>query len=61
MVFSGFDSQILPRRLRSGDMAVFASLANLGRLLSTENVPAALDRARVDIVYEAKATVTSYF
>ena len=40
------------RRLRSGDMAIFASLDNLGRLLLT---PAALDTA---IVYEVISTVT---
>ena len=56
-----FDSRISLRRLRSGDMAVFASLDDLGRLFSTENTPAALDTARIDIVYEAIATVTSYF
>ena len=40
-------------------MDVFASLDNLGWLLSTENTPAALDTARIDIVYEAIATATS--
>ena len=60
-VFLDFDSRILPRRLRSGDMAVLTSLASLGRLLSTDNTPAALDTARIDIVYEAIATVSSYF
>ena len=42
-------------------MTVFTSLANLGRLLSTENTQAALHTARIDIVYEAIATITSYF
>ena len=58
-VFLDLDSRISPRRLSSGDMAVFASLANLGQLLSTENTPEGLDTTRIDIVYKAIATVTS--
>ena len=59
--FLDFNSRISPKRLRSGDMAVFACLDDGGRLLSIENTPAVLDTARSDIVYEALTTVTDYF
>ena len=48
-----FDLQISPKRLHSGAMAIFASLDDHGSLLSIEIIPAVLDTARIDIVYEA--------
>ena len=53
-VFLRIDSQISPKRLRSGAMAVFASLNKCGSLLLTET-PVVLDTARIDIVCEALA------
>ena len=43
----------LQKRLRSGDMAVFASLDDRGCLLSTENAPVVLDTARIVLIHEA--------
>ena len=59
MMFS-FNSQISPKRLRSGDMAILACLYDRGHLLLTENTPAVLDTARTDIIHEVLATVTNY-
>ena len=56
-VFLDFDSRISPKRLRSGAMANFASLDDRGSLLSIEITPVVLDTARIDIVYEALATL----
>jgi hypothetical protein len=48
-------TQILPKRLRSGDTAVFASLDDRGQLFSTENTPLVLGTATVDFVHVALA------
>ena len=53
MVFSWILIRISPKRLRSGAMAIFASLDDHGSLLSIEITPAVLDTARIDIEYEA--------
>ena len=39
-------------------MAVFASLDDHGRLLSTENTPVVLDTARIALVHEVLATIS---
>ena len=52
-LYLDFHSRISPERLRSGAMAVFASLDDCGSLLSKEITPVVLDTARIDIVYEA--------
>ena len=44
-VFLDFNSQISPKRLPSGDMAVLACLYDCGGLLLIENTPAVLDTA----------------
>ena len=58
-VFLDFNSRILPKRLRSGDMAVLACLYNRGHLLLIENTPAVPDTARTDIVHKALATLNN--
>ena len=56
MVFFYFNSRILPKKLRSGDMTVFASLDSCSLLLSIEqHTPAVLDTATIDIIPEALA------
>ena len=60
LLYGDFNSQISPKRLRSGDMAVLAYLCDCGRLLLIENTPIVLDTARTDIIHEVLATVTNY-
>jgi hypothetical protein len=51
----------LPKRLRSGDMAVFASLDDRDQLFSTENIPLVLGTATIDFVHIALAILVNYF
>jgi hypothetical protein len=47
-----FVTRILPKRLRSGDTAVFASLDDHSQLFSMENAPSDLCTATVDFVHD---------
>ena len=49
------NSRISPKRNRSGEMAIFASLDDRGHILSIEITPAVLDTTKIDVVHEALA------
>jgi hypothetical protein len=50
-VFFDLIMRILPKRLRSGDMAIFASLNHRGQLFSTEKKSLVLGTATVNLVH----------
>ena len=60
MVFPWISTQISPKTLLSGDMAVLAYFYDCGGLLSIENTPAVLDTSRTNIVREALPTAIDY-
>jgi hypothetical protein len=54
-VSSDLIARIFPKRLRSGDMAIFASLDHRGQLFSTEKTSLVLGTATVNLVHTALA------